>query len=48
VQSFSGVSEVTIETADGRPLPLQVDGDHIGDVQQAEFSLQPGGLLVVS
>jgi diacylglycerol kinase family enzyme len=37
-----------IRSLDDRPLPLQVDGDYIGDVDQAAFAVVPGGLLVVA
>ena len=35
-------------SADGRPVPLQVDGDHIGDVVEARYEVVPGGLAVVA
>ena len=37
-----------MRTVDERPLPLQVDGDYIGDVDEARFTVVPGGILVVS
>jgi diacylglycerol kinase family enzyme len=48
VHGFSGVAELQIRSADERELPLQVDGDYIGDVREAEFRVVPRGLLVVS
>ena len=33
---------------DERPLPLQVDGDYIGEVDEAVFGVTPGGIAVVS
>jgi diacylglycerol kinase family enzyme len=48
VASFDAVSGVTVSSATGRPLPLQVDGDHIGDVSEARFTIRPGALLVVA
>jgi diacylglycerol kinase family enzyme len=48
VHGFSGVAGLQIWSADERLLPLQVDGDYIGDVRQAEFQVVPQGLLVVS
>ena len=30
--AFGGVHEAVVRSLDGRPIPLQVDGDHIGDV----------------
>ena len=38
---------VTLRSLDGRPLPLQVDGDHIDDETVAELSVAPGALRVV-
>jgi diacylglycerol kinase family enzyme len=39
---------MTVSSAAGRPLPLQVDGDHIGEVTQARFTIRPGALTVVA
>jgi len=36
-----------IETTDGRPLPLQVDGDYLGEVTEARYSILPRALNVV-
>ncbi len=43
-----GVTELTVESADGKPLPLQVDGDYLGEVQRAHYSIVPQALTVVS
>jgi YegS/Rv2252/BmrU family lipid kinase len=48
IEAFESVDGLRITSADSRPLPLQVDGDYIGDVDQAEFSVQRHGLAVVS
>jgi diacylglycerol kinase family enzyme len=48
VHGFSGVAEVLVRSSDERRLPLQVDGDYIGDVGEAEFRAVPQGLLIVS
>ena len=48
IHPFSGVEAMSVRTADERPLPLQVDGDYIGDVEEAKFTVVPGGILVVS
>jgi len=48
VSHFSGVDRVVIRSADERPVPLQVDGDHIDDVELAEFGIRPAALQVVS
>jgi diacylglycerol kinase family enzyme len=48
VHPFTGLSGLRVRSLDGRSLPLQVDGDFIGEVQDAVFSVAPGGIAVVS
>jgi diacylglycerol kinase family enzyme len=48
VDGFSGVRELLVRTTDGRPIPLQVDGDFIGDVTEAAFRVDDAPLHVVS
>jgi diacylglycerol kinase family enzyme len=48
VHPFSGVTQVRVCTRDDRPLPLQVDGDYIGEADEAVFGLRPNGIAVVS
>lgn len=48
VLPFRGLERVRVRSIDERPLPLQVDGDYIGEARQAEFGVLPNGLLVVS
>jgi diacylglycerol kinase family enzyme len=48
VHAFSGLPGLRVRSLDDRPLPLQVDGDYIGEAQEAEFALIPRALLVVS
>jgi diacylglycerol kinase family enzyme len=48
VHSFGGVPTLTVRSGDDRPVPLQVDGDHVADVSRAEFRVRPRGLVVVS
>jgi diacylglycerol kinase family enzyme len=48
---ITGVSDatgMTVTSADERPLPLQVDGDYLGEVSEARFSVLPEALNVVS
>jgi diacylglycerol kinase family enzyme len=39
---------LSVRSLDERPLPVQVDGDYIGEVQEATFGVIPGGIAVVS
>jgi diacylglycerol kinase family enzyme len=48
IAAFSGIHEATIRSLDGRPIPLQVDGDHMGDETVAQLSVGAGALRVVS
>jgi len=47
VTGVSELTELTVRTADGRPLPLQVDGDYLGDVAEARYSILPACLNIV-
>jgi diacylglycerol kinase family enzyme len=47
VHAFAGVHEVRVRSVDGRPIPLQVDGDHIDDVTEATYGIAPRALPVV-
>jgi diacylglycerol kinase family enzyme len=44
----SDMSELTVSSADGRTLPLQVDGDYLGQVTEARYSILPDALNVVA
>jgi diacylglycerol kinase family enzyme len=46
VAGFSGATEVLVRC--DRPVPLHVDGDHIGDVTDARYAIEPAALLVVA
>jgi diacylglycerol kinase family enzyme len=48
VQPFAGVDHLLIRSLDARGLPLQVDGDYIGEVHEARFGVEPHGIAVVS
>jgi diacylglycerol kinase family enzyme len=48
VDSTDAVHEMTVASADERTLPLQVDGDYIGEVHEARFQAIPDGLLIVA
>jgi diacylglycerol kinase family enzyme len=47
VHAFSGVTGLRVCTRDDRPLPLQVDGDYIGEADEAVFGVRPNGIAVV-
>jgi diacylglycerol kinase family enzyme len=47
ISGFSGVDGVVVRASEDRPIALQVDGDFIGDVDEARFSVLPGALTVV-
>jgi diacylglycerol kinase family enzyme len=48
VHPFSGARRLRVRTLDDRPLPLQVDGDYIGEVDEAVFGVTANGIAVVS
>jgi diacylglycerol kinase family enzyme len=48
INAFAGVDGLRCASADGRAIPLHVDGDHIGDVTEVVFGIRPGALSVVS
>jgi diacylglycerol kinase family enzyme len=48
VHSFSGVDGLRVSSRDERELPLQVDGDYLGEVLEARYSIMPGALNVVA
>ena len=48
VHPFSRVDRLRVRSLDARRLPLQVDGDFIGEVESAEFGVLPRGLMVLT
>jgi diacylglycerol kinase family enzyme len=48
ITSLERFDELTVRSADERPLPLQVDGDFLGDVDEARYSVKPRALRVVA
>jgi diacylglycerol kinase family enzyme len=48
VHPFSGARGLRVRSLDERPLPLQVDGDYIGEADEAAFGVKPEGIAVVS
>jgi diacylglycerol kinase family enzyme len=47
VHSFTAATAFDVRSLDGRALPVQVDGDYIGEHDLAEFTIAPRSLLVV-
>jgi diacylglycerol kinase family enzyme len=48
ITSFAGATELLVRSADGNPLPLQVDGDYLGEVQEACYAILPRALTVLA
>jgi diacylglycerol kinase family enzyme len=48
VTGLEDLTELRVRSSDGRALPLQVDGDYLGEVTQARYSIRPGALNVVA
>jgi diacylglycerol kinase family enzyme len=48
ITGLQAFHELTVRSADGRALPLQVDGDYLGEVQEARYSVKPRALNVVA
>jgi diacylglycerol kinase family enzyme len=48
ITGLSDLTELTVRSADERSLPLQVDGDYLGEVAEARYSILPGALNVVA
>lgn len=48
VDSFAAVRTALIVSADERPLPLEADGEYLGEHHRIEFGVAPGALRVVA
>jgi diacylglycerol kinase family enzyme len=48
VAAFRGARSIVVRSADGRPVPWQVDGDHVGDDDEIRVTVEPGALQVVA
>jgi len=48
IDPFTAIKRLEISSLDDRPLPLQVDGDYIGEVHEAVFGVTPRGIAVVA
>jgi diacylglycerol kinase family enzyme len=48
ITGFSGIATATARSAGGDPIPLQLDGDWVGDFETVEFTVHPGALTVIA
>ncbi len=48
VTGLAELTELTVRSTDERPIPLQVDGDYLGEVAEARYSILPGALNVLA
>jgi diacylglycerol kinase family enzyme len=48
VTGLKDLSEMVVTSSDGRTLPLQVDGDYLGEVAEARYSIMPQALNVIA
>ena len=48
IESVPGLVRARVVTADGRPFPVQVDGDYIGEFEELEYGVEARRLLAVS
>jgi diacylglycerol kinase family enzyme len=48
VEGVAPISTALVRATDERPFPVQVDGDYVGDFDQVEYGITPGGLLAVA
>jgi diacylglycerol kinase family enzyme len=48
VTDLGALPNLRVEAIDERPLPLQVDGDYIGEYPEVEFDVAPAALLAVA
>jgi diacylglycerol kinase family enzyme len=48
IEGFVGLESAKVSCLDGRPFPLHVDGDYIGEYEEIEYGIRPGGLMAVA
>jgi diacylglycerol kinase family enzyme len=48
VEGLPGVTEARVESVDERSFPLQLDGDYVGEFDEVEYRVMPGGLVAVA
>jgi diacylglycerol kinase family enzyme len=47
IEPFPDVDGALVESVDGRPFPVQVDGDFIGEFSSVRYGIEPDALAVV-
>lgn len=48
VRGFSGVSGADVRSVDGRPLPVEVDGEYVGELDAVRYDTAPRKLAVAA
>jgi diacylglycerol kinase family enzyme len=48
IAGFNPVSAATVTSADGRPLPVEADGDFLGEYERVDYGIAPRSLAVVA
>jgi len=48
ITGLNHLDGLVVRSADERPLPLQVDGDYLGLVHEAHYSIRPRALNVIA
>lgn len=48
ITPFNGVDSLVARVTDGRPVPVEVDGDYLGDMTEVRLEVSPGALTVVA
>jgi diacylglycerol kinase family enzyme len=48
IDGLGGLTGLWVRSLDGRPLPVQVDGDYLGELTELEYGIVPRELAVVS
>ena len=47
VDGFTDAKTITVRSNGGRAIPLEVDGDYVGDVAEARYEIAPAALTVI-
>jgi diacylglycerol kinase family enzyme len=48
ISAFNTAGEIVVRALDGAPVPIQVDGDFIGEADEARFAIRPRALVTIS